>query len=96
MPLDDITMTYYIRFTALDRPGVLSRISGILGEHAISIKSVQQKGRRSEGAVPIVMMTHQAREADVKAALADISGLDIVSDAPVLIRIEDENGDEET
>jgi homoserine dehydrogenase len=95
MPLDDITMTYYIRFTALDRPGVLSRISGILGERAISIKSVQQKGRQSEGAVPIVMMTHQAREADIKAALSDISALDIVSDPPVLIRIEDENGDNE-
>ncbi len=96
MPLDEITMHYYIRFAAMDRPGVLSKISGILGNRGISIKSVQQKGRQSEGAVPIVMMTHQAREADVKAALSEISALDIVGVPPVLIRIEDENGDEES
>jgi homoserine dehydrogenase len=41
------------------------------------------------------MMTHQAREADMKAALAEIAALDIVGDPPVLIRIEDENDDEE-
>ncbi len=96
MPLDEITMNYYIRFAAMDRPGVLSKISGILGKRDISIKSVQQKGRQSEGTVPIVMMTHEAREADVKAALSEIAALDIVGDSPVLIRIEDENGDEES
>jgi homoserine dehydrogenase len=95
MPLDEIAMNYYFRFAALDRPGVLSKIAGILGDHGISIKSVQQKGRQSEAAVPIVMMTHEAREADVQAALSKISSLDIVADRPVLIRIEDENGDEE-
>ena len=95
MPMDEIAMNYYFRFAALDRPGVLSKIAGILGDHGISIKSVQQKGRQSEAAVPIVMMTHEAREADVKAALSKISSLDIVADRPVLIRIEDENGDEE-
>ena len=95
MPMDEIAMTYYFRFAALDRPGVLSKIAGILGNHGISIKSVQQKGRQSEAAVPIVMMTHEAREADVKAALSKISSLDIVADQPVLIRIEDENGDDD-
>ncbi|MBW2199178.1 MAG: homoserine dehydrogenase [Deltaproteobacteria bacterium] len=82
---------YYFRFSALDRPGVLSKISGILGDNEISIKSVQQKGRKTNGAVPIVMLTHLAREADVQKALTEILNLDVVSDRPVLIRIEDEN-----
>ncbi|MEJ2657654.1 MAG: homoserine dehydrogenase [Desulfobacterales bacterium] len=92
--IDNISTHYYFRFSALDRPGVLSKISGILGNYGISIKSVHQKGRKSLGAVPIVMLTHLAREKDVQDALADIYNLDVVGDPPVLIRIEDENGED--
>ncbi|MBI9083317.1 MAG: homoserine dehydrogenase [Desulfobacterales bacterium] len=92
LAMDELISHYYIRFSALDRPGVLSRISGILGELGISIASVHQKGRTSAGPVPVVMLTHEAREAAVKTALARIEELDIISEAPVLIRIEDENG----
>ena len=89
--IDEIFIHYYFRFSALDRPGVLSKIAGILGDNEISIKSVQQKGRKTNGAVPIVMLTHLAREANVQKALTEILNLDVVSDRPVLIRIEDEN-----
>ncbi|MCP4369216.1 MAG: homoserine dehydrogenase [Deltaproteobacteria bacterium] len=91
MPVDEIFTHYYIRFSALDRPGVLSIISGILGEYEISIKSVQQKWRKTNGSVPLVMQTHRAKEADVVKALSKINSLDVVSHKPVLIRIEDEN-----
>jgi homoserine dehydrogenase len=91
LPIEELTTHYYFRFAALDRPGVLSKISGILGDHEISLKSVHQKGRKTDGAVPIVMLTHLAREADVKQALAEIALLDVVSDRPVVIRIEDDN-----
>lgn len=91
IPVDEITTHYYFRFSALDRPGVLSKISGILGDYEISIKSVHQKGRKTKGSVPIVMLTHLAKEAGVKKALSEIFNLDVVSDRPVLIRIEDEN-----
>jgi homoserine dehydrogenase len=92
MPLDEILTHYYVRFSALDRPGVLSKISGILGNYGISIKTVHQKGRKMNGSVPIVMLTHLSKEADVRKALAEITALDVVGDAPVLIRIEDEDG----
>jgi homoserine dehydrogenase len=65
-----------------------------LGEYGISIKSVHQKGRQTKGAVPIVMQTHLAKEANVRKALSEISALDIVSDIPGLIRIEDEDAPE--
>ena len=84
---------YYFRFAAQDRPGVLSTISGILGKHAISLQSVHQKGRKTNGYVPVVMLTHLAKEADVKKALNEISTLDVVSAEPVLIRIEDNEMD---
>jgi len=88
-PIDDITTHYYIRFSALDRPGVLSIISGILGQFNISIQSVHQKGRRSNGSVPIVMLTHQAREKHIKQAIEQIVQQDVITAAPMLIRIED-------
>jgi homoserine dehydrogenase len=90
MPFEDIETNYYFRFSALDRPGVLSKISGILGKNNISIASVIQKGRKQGGgAVPVVMTTHRARERDVRSALDEINKLDIVQGDTVLIRIED-------
>jgi len=90
MHFDQIRTNYYFRFSAVDRPGVLSRISGILGANDISIATVIQKGRKQGGAVPIVMTTYKARERDVRKALEDIDRLDIVMGKTVLIRIEDD------
>jgi homoserine dehydrogenase len=89
--VDEIRTNYYFRFAATDRPGVLSKVSGILGNFDISIKSVHQKGRKTKGSVPIVMLTHLAKEADVQKALSEIMNLDVVNAKPVLIRIENEN-----
>ena len=89
LPIDQISGHYYFRFSALDRPGVLSTISGVLGQHGISIQSMHQKGRKTNGAVPLVMLTHRAREKDVQLALERIGALDVVAAKPALIRIED-------
>jgi homoserine dehydrogenase len=91
MPFDDIETNYYFRFSAVDQPGVLSKISGILGKYNISIASVIQKGRKQGGgAVSVVMTTHKAREKDVQKALHEIDRLAIVQGKTILIRIEDE------
>lgn len=87
-PVDAICCNYYLRFTAQDKPGVLSKIAGILGEHNISIISVIQKGRNNAGSVPIVMQTHLAGEHDLKQALDKINGLSIIDDQTVVIRME--------
>jgi len=89
--VDELDMHYYLRFAALDRPGVLSKISGVLGRCGISLQTVHQKGRKTDGAVPLVMLTHQAREADIQTALVEIEKLDVIKDRPVLIRIEEKN-----
>ncbi|MDY0161992.1 homoserine dehydrogenase [Desulfobotulus sp.] len=89
MPISEIRTHYYFRVAAADRPGVLSRVSGILGQHNISIMSVHQKERHVSDAVPLVFMTHRAREADMCRALEEIRALPEVCRDPVLIRIED-------
>ena len=89
-PIDDIETHYYFRFTVFDRPGVLSKIAGILGAHDISIKTVHQVGRKLDGGVPLFMLTHMAKEAHVQAALKEISALAVSTEDPVLIRIEEE------
>jgi len=88
-PIGEIESKYYLRFTAEDKPGVLARISGALGKHHISIESMIQKGRSTGESVPIVLMTHEARERDVRAALDEIDTFDIISEKSRLIRIED-------
>ena len=94
IPMEDLRTQYYFRFSAMDRPGVLSKISGVLGRYGISLKSIHQKGRKTNGSVPLVMMTHLAKEENVNKALSEIASLDVVNARPVLIRIEDENDTE--
>jgi homoserine dehydrogenase len=86
--MDEVISKYYFRFSALDRPGVLSKISGILGNYNISIASVIQKGRRAGEAVPLVVLTHEAKEKDVRQAIGEIDLLPVVMDKTVFIRVE--------
>jgi homoserine dehydrogenase len=72
----------------VDRPGVLSRISGILGDHSISIVSVLQKERGPKEGVPVVIMTHEALEKDIQLALKKIDQLEVVLAKTTLIRAE--------
>jgi homoserine dehydrogenase len=87
-PMEAVRCGYYLRVMAQDRPGVLSRITGILGAHDISIASVIQKGRATAEAVPVVMMTHEATERNVRAALTAIDRLSDVALPTTLIRVE--------
>jgi homoserine dehydrogenase len=88
-PIEELHTAYYFRFSALDEPGVLSKISGILGEHDISISSVIQKGRKVNGSVPIVMLTHEAQESSVIKALSLMDRLEVLTDKTMVIRVEE-------
>jgi len=89
-PMDEIRSAYYLRVMAMDRPGVLAQVAGILGHHDISLVSVLQKQRAHGEAVPVVMMTHEARERDMRAALAGIDKLAVVASRTTMIRVETE------
>ncbi len=86
--MGDISTRYYAHFSTIDRPGVLGRISGILGNHNISISSVVQKERREAHIVPIVMLTHKAKEKDMQKALKKINNLPVIKRKSVLLRLE--------
>ncbi len=84
---EDIQCRYYFRFHTVDKPGVLAKIASVLGKHKISLTSVIQK-ESGQKIVPIVMLSHLAREKDVKCAIKEIKKLSIVKKVK-LIRIED-------
>ena len=75
----------------LDRPGVLSQLSGVLGKHDISISSVLQRGRKDGQTVPVVMTTHTAVERNMQAALKEIAAFPFVSGRTTLVRIDGED-----
>ncbi len=86
-PMSELRCSYYFRVTALDKPGVLSRISGIFGRCNISIKSVIQKSRHADEPVHIVLWSHRACEADVEKAIGEIDALDICTAPTMKIRV---------
>jgi len=89
MSIDDIVSNYYLRINVTDKPGVLAKIAGVLGERDISILSVIQKGRHANDYVPVVMLTHEAKESNIKSAVKEIASLKEVSGKPVVLRVED-------
>ncbi len=86
--IEELEKSYYIRFLAVDQPGVLAAIAKILGEQRVSIASVIQKERKEKEIVPIVMMTHYAKEKDIQRALREIDKLPIVKER-LAVRIEE-------
>jgi len=87
-PIDAIRSKYYVRFSAIDKPGVLATVSGILARYKISIARVTQVERRSLMTVPIVMMTHEAEEKSMRNALAEVDKLNSIKAKSVAIRVE--------
>lgn len=87
-PMGELTCPYYFRVTVLDEPGVLSAISGILGKHGISIRSVIQKGEKPGKPVHVVLRAHMALESSVQKAVAEIDALDFCTEPTVTIRVQ--------
>ncbi len=85
--ISDVQSKYYLRITALDQPGVLHSISGVLSDLDISIESVSQKKAAEGEAVPIFMVTHQALEKNVQEAIKLIDQMDLVKADTNLIRL---------
>jgi homoserine dehydrogenase len=89
-PAGEIVSKFYLRFSVVDRPGVLSFISGALGKNNVSIATCHQRGRSEKGNVSIFMTTHQARDGSLRKALAQIDRTrNIVKRPTVAIHIEE-------
>jgi len=79
---------FYLRFLAVDKPGVLAEIAGKLAQANVSIESMIQRGRASEETVMIVMITHESPPTAVECALKAIAGSDKILGAPTMIPME--------
>jgi homoserine dehydrogenase len=87
--MEDVVTAYYLRITARDKPGVVARIAGILGEAGISIEAMQQKEpAEGETEVPLVMLTHSVRERQMNEAIAQIEALECIQGRVTRIRVE--------
>ena len=89
MPHGDSKSDYYLRFSVVNRPGVLSKISGILGEHGVSIASLYQDDRNKDKKVSIIITTHRTKSENLSDALKQIDKLSIVKAKTVKYRIEE-------
>jgi homoserine dehydrogenase len=84
----ELRSRYYLRFGVLDRPGVLGQLTSILGDHEVSISQVVQEGPRDpERPVKVVVLTHEAREGNVRHALEQFAKLTAAIEPATLIRI---------
>lgn len=91
-PIGETVSKFYLRFSVVDRPGILAKIAGALGENGVSIRSVIQTAKKDGVPVPVVIVTHEAREMDVRKALEKIETMEITSESVKLLRIEDDLG----
>jgi homoserine dehydrogenase len=90
-PMADVSSRYYLRFTVADRPGVMARLAGALGDAGVSIEQIVQESVPVEagGAARVVMITRRAREGGVRSAIAAMRGESFLAAEPRLLRIED-------
>ncbi|HEY9175385.1 MAG TPA: homoserine dehydrogenase [Verrucomicrobiae bacterium] len=88
VPMDEIVSRYFVRLSVVDKPGVMAKITAILGTAKIGIASViQPEGHKGES-VPLILMLHEAANGAVTKALAKIGKLPVVKAKPVMIRVE--------
>lgn len=92
---DEHRSRFYLRVMVLDRPGVMARVTGVLGELNISLSAMLQHeaeeagGKGEGGHVPVVILTHEAKRGDVRRAVERIAGFEDVAGEPVVIRVVD-------
>ena len=88
-PAADRRGRYYLRLSVADRAGVLAELTAALRDSGVSIESLVQRGTSSDGDAMVVMVTHEAREADVLDSLARMAASPAVSGQPVMMHILD-------
>jgi homoserine dehydrogenase len=87
-PIGEYRGRYYLRFSVRDQRGVLGKLATALGERDVSIEQMVQEGRGKDAPVSVVLLTHPAREGDLRAALADIDRLPFIVQPTRVLRIE--------
>jgi homoserine dehydrogenase len=88
LPMAQVISRYYLRLSVIDKPGTLAKIAAILAASKIGISSVIQPEGHEGASVPLILMTHQASNAAMQAALAKMRKFAGVNAPPVMLRVE--------
>ena len=88
LPIEDVVSRYYLRLTVVDRPGVMAKVTSVLGRAKIGISSIIQPEGHQGDTVPLILMIHDAPNRTMRKALASLAKLSVVKSAPVMIRVE--------
>jgi homoserine dehydrogenase len=88
VPIGEVVCRYYVRLSVIDRPGTLAKITSILAAANIGISSVIQPEGHEGRSVPLILMIHDARNADMARALHKIARLAAVKAPPLMVRVE--------
>lgn len=88
VPIGEVVSRSYVRLNVVDRPGVIAKISAILGAARIGIASIIQPEGHEGAVVPLILMIHDAPNAVLDRALARIARLPVVKTPPVRLRVE--------
>lgn len=89
LSIDDVETAYYLRMSALDKPGVLSKVSQILSNAGISIEAIIQKEAPDDvETVPLIILTSRTIEKQLMAAVTEIESLESIVDEIIHIRVE--------
>lgn len=83
----EIASSFYLRFNVTDKPGAFGQIATTLGAHGVSISAASQKSAGTDGFAPVAVLTHEAKTADLSAALAEIAKSGMIADEPVALRV---------
>lgn len=92
LSMEEVQSAYYLRITALDRPGVLAKIASILSEHGINIESIMQKeSELKDGRIPVIILTHTVQERQINRAIEEMESLSDIDGKVIRIRAENFN-----
>jgi homoserine dehydrogenase len=89
LPIEEVETAYYLRMSAEDKPGVLSKIATILSDSGISIEAlIQKEAKEGESVVPLIILTNNVQEKRLVAALNNIEAFDSITAPVTRIRVE--------
>ncbi len=87
IPMADVKTRFFLRFILTDKPGVMAKITKVMGNHGISLDSVLQK-ELGDGSAEVAFVTHLVRQGDMDAALAEIREMDVTREIRTVLRVE--------
>ncbi|WP_007023394.1 homoserine dehydrogenase [Saccharomonospora iraqiensis] len=87
-PMGRTPTRYHISLDVADRPGVLAQIAQVFSVHDVSIAAVRQRDKHSTAS--LVVVTHSAPDAALRATVDEISKLDVVREVVSVMRVEGE------